>query len=332
VIEGAERKMPMSENQYLYAVARIRAKELRLLDTGFIEQLIASPSLEEAIRLLRDRGWGDKGDESLEELISAEREKTWKLMRELMGDMSLFDALRCQNDFHNLKAVIKQAYLGEEIPDIYVASGTVDLETIINSAREHDFSDLPEHMSICANESYEVMFHTGDSQLADSIIDKACLDAVYAKGMASGNEAIMDYAELRVALSDILIAVRGHKAGRSSDFFKRALAQCKTLDALSIGQAAATSLDAICGYLEGTRYSEGAAALKASTAAFEAWGDSLIIGHMKRQKYNPFTASPLVAYALARENEIKTVMIVLQGKRYNLPEGDIRERTRDMYV
>ncbi|AHM58031.1 hypothetical protein EAL2_808p05280 (plasmid) [Peptoclostridium acidaminophilum DSM 3953] len=324
--------MIVPENQYIYAVARIRSKELKLLDRVFIEQLIAASSYKEAIRLLRDRGWGDKGEESLEELLTFEREKTWNLIRELVGDISLFDAILCQNDYHNLKAAIKQVYLDKEIPDIFLAGGTVDLETIIRAVSEHNFTSLPEHMSGCANESYGVLFHTGNSQLADAIIDKACLDAVYAKGMASGNEAIMEYAELKVALSDILIAVRGHEAGRGSDFFKRTLAQCKTLDAMSLGEAAFAGLDAICGYLKTTCYSGAADALRMSTVAFEVWGDSLIISHMKRQKYNPFTASPLVAYVLARENEIKTVTIILKGKLYGLADKAIRERMRDMYV
>lgn len=322
----------VSENQYIYAVARIRARELGLLDRAFIEQLIAARSHKEAIRLLRDKGWGDKGEESLEELVSSERDKTWNFMRELVGDLSLFDAMLCQNDFHNLKAAVKQAYLDREIPDIFLDGGTVALETIIRAVSEHDFASLPEHMSGCANESYEVLFHTGNSQLADAIIDKACLDAVYAKGMASGNEAMMEYAELKTALSDILIAVRGAEGGRGSDFFERTLAQCKTLDVKSLGEAAAADLDAICGYLESTCYSGAAAALRTSTAAFEVWGDSLIIARMKRQKYNPFTASPLVAYVLARENEIKTVTIILKGKLYGMAEKDIRERMRDMYV
>ena len=53
---------------------------------------------------------------------------------------------------------------------------------------------------------------------------------------------------------------------------------------------------------------------------------------MKPQKYNPFSPGPLVAYVLARENEIKTVRIILSGKRTGMPEDKIRERVREMYV
>jgi V/A-type H+-transporting ATPase subunit C len=42
--------------------------------------------------------------------------------------------------------------------------------------------------------------------------------------------------------------------------------------------------------------------------------------------------SPLAAYILARENEIKSVRILLSGKINDLPEDSIRERLREMYV
>lgn len=322
----------MSENQYIYAVARIRAKELELLDGHFIERLAATGSYEDALRLIRERGWGSTGDESLEGMLSAEREKTWRLMRELVDDMSIFDTLLCENDFHNLKAVIKQAYLGRELTDIFTGNGTVDLQAIRKAVSERDFSLLPEHMSLCAKESYEVLFHTGNSQLSDAIADRACLDAIYAKGMASANEALMDYAELKVALSDMLIAARCQETGRDGEFLERALAVCKTLDIKRLIEAALAGKDALCSYIETTSYKGAAGALKVSLTSFEAWSDSLIINHMKRQKYNPFTAAPIIAYALARENEIKTVGIVLHGKLHNLPDEDIKERTRATYV
>ena len=38
------------------------------------------------------------------------------------------------------------------------------------------------------------------------------------------------------------------------------------------------------------------------------------------------------SYILARENEIKTVRIILAGKRNGLSEEFLRERAREMYV
>lgn len=322
----------MVDNQYIYAVARIRTKEMSLLDKSFFEQLLSCKSYKECLRLLADKGWGKNGDESAEELLVIERNKTWELMRELVEDMKVFDTFLYGNDYHNLKASIKQVYKNEDIPNIYINQGTIPSEIIYKASKEHDFSLLPDYMREVAEEAYEVMMHTGDSQLCDVIIDKASLETLYKKGKETNNDLLEKYAELKVAASDINIAIRGLKTGKNKEFFLRSLANCDTLDKSRLIEAALEDKDAIYSYLSTTVYADAIDTIKDSQAAFEKWCDNLIIRFIKPQKYNPFTISPLAAYILARENEIKSVRIVLSGKLNDLPEESIRERLREMYV
>jgi len=322
----------VTDNQYIYAVARIRSKELTLLDKPFLDQLLACKSYGDCLHLLADKGWGKSGDENAEQLLSLEREKTWDLMRELVEDMSIFDTFLYENDFHNLKAAIKQVYINQEVPNIYISHGTIEPAILYKAAKEHDFSALPEHMKLCAEEAYEVQMHTGDSQLCDVIIDKATLETIYLMGKASKNELFAEYAELKVAAANINIAIRGFKTGKRIEFLERALAKCESLDIKKLMEAALNDEEAIYAYLETTVYADAVQAIKESPSTFERWCDNLIIKHIKPQKYNSFTVSPLAAYILARENEIKSVRILLSGKLNNLPEDSIRERLREMYV
>ena len=41
---------------------------------------------------------------------------------------------------------------------------------------------------------------------------------------------------------------------------------------------------------------------------------------------------PVIAYLLAKENEIKIIRIIMVGKINRLPTEEIRERLRDVYV
>ncbi len=322
----------MSDEQYIYAVARIRSKELGLLDKSALEQLMSSKSYEECYRLLMDKGWGRTGDETAEQLLVVEREKTWSLISELVEDMSAFNTFLYGNDFHNLKAAIKQVYVNKEVPNTYLNNGTIDPEIILNAVKKHDFSDLPEHMRECAEEAYQVQMHTGDGQLCDIIVDKAALDTIYRKGKESNNELFAEYAELKVAAANINIAVRGCKTKKNKEFYIKSLAECESLDIKKLSEAALGGEEAIYEYLLNTVYSDAVSAIKESPSAFERWCDNLIMRHIKPQKYNPFSISPLAAYILARENEIKSVRILLSGKINDLPEDSIRERLREMYV
>jgi Archaeal/vacuolar-type H+-ATPase subunit C len=322
----------MADKDYTYQVARIRSRELSLLGKSDIEQLMNCTSEKECLRLLADKGWGKSGEENAEQILSVEREKTWDLIRELTEDMSDFDTFLYENDFHNLKAAIKQVYTGSKLNNIYRSNGTMKPEIIYNAVKTHDFSLLPDYMQECAQEAYDVQFHTGDSQLCDIILDKASLMTSYQKGKASGNELLEEYAELKVASADLGIAVRSMRTGKGVQFLQRALAECDTLDISSLITAVLSGEEAIYDYLSITVYADAIPALKESPSAFERWCDNLIINHIRPQKYNSFTVSPLAAYILARENEIKTVRIILSGKRNEIAENVIRERLRDMYV
>lgn len=322
----------MAENQYTYAVARIRSKELKLLDKSAMEQLLACKTYEECLHFLSDKGWGMTGEESAEELLSVEREKTWNLMGELVEDMSVFNTFLYENDFHNLKAAIKQVYMNQEIPNIYIDHGTISWEVIYEAVKNHDFSTLPEYMRTPAENAYEVQMHTGDGQLCDIIIDKATLDTIYEKSKQSGNELLIGYAELKVAAANINIVIRGNKMGKGKEFFERSIGECDSLDKRELMEAALSDIEGIYSYLEKTVYKDAVEAIKESPSAFERWCDNFMISHIKPQKYNPFTLSPLAAYILARENEIKSIRILLSGKLNQLPMESIRERLREMYV
>ena len=107
----------MKQKDFTYAVARIRSKELGLLNAQHMEQLIGCKSFEEALHFLADRGWGSP-DEPLEaeRLLEGEMDRTWQTVEEMVDDKTVFDTLRVADDFHNLKAAIKQ--LGIDYPQI----------------------------------------------------------------------------------------------------------------------------------------------------------------------------------------------------------------------
>lgn len=322
----------MSEKEYTYAVARIRSKELALLSASFLEQLMAAKSYEECLQLLSDRGWEAESGEPIQDILQREKTKTWELIAELVEDMSVFDVFLYANDYHNLKAAIKEVCTETKHPDIFIHQGTIEPELIEKAVRERDFTLLPEHMREAAREAFEALLHTRDGQLCDIMVDRAALEALYAASKSSKNELLKLYGELTVVTADIKIAVRAQRTGKDLAFLKRALADCDTLDTMRLAMAAVAGQDEICAYLESTNYAEAVAELRTSPSAFERWCDNLIIRSIKPQLYNPFTIGPLAAYILARENEIKTVRIVLSGKQNQLSEDSIRERVREMYV
>lgn len=322
----------MSE-QYTYAVARIRALEVSLFSNSTIDQLIACQGYDQCLQFLEEKGWGDNETSgNAEAILTREEEKIWEVVKELSIDMKNFDVLSYPKLYHNLKAAVKEVCTEEKNRHIYYEDVSIPGSVMLEIVSERDFGRLPAHMQHAAQEAYETLLHTKDGQLCDVIIDRAALDAIYQAGKASDVAIIRDYAESTVAVADIKIAVRSQKTAKSIEFMKRAMAECKSVSVDQLSKAALAGADAISEYLLGTAYAEGAEALRTSPSAFERWCDNRIIQTISPQKYNAFTIGPVIAYVIARQNEIKTVRIILSGKLNELPDDSIRERVREMYV
>lgn len=323
----------MNDLEYTYAVARIRALESSLFSGTEIERLLACSDEEQCLQLLSEKGWGDAtGSMDASAMLKREEEKTWEVIRDVAPDLSVFDVLSYSKLYHNLKAAIKEVCTEVENKNIFYDDCSIPGPEMLQLVRNKEFHRLPGNMGETAAEAYDTLLHTRDGQLCDIIVDRAALDAIYKAGQTAEDEIIKNYAESTVAIADIKIAVRSQKTGKSLEFMKRAMAPCNSVNVDQLSKAAVSGLDAVRDYLLGTSYAEGAAALEESPSAFERWCDNRMMETIRPQKYNSFSAGPLVAYVLARENEIKTVRIILTGKQNEFPDEAIRERIREMYV
>ena len=323
----------MNDLEYTYAVARIRALESSLFSGTEIERLLACSDEEQCLQLLSEKGWGDAtGSMDASAMLKREEEKTWEVIRDVAPDLSVFDVLSYSKLYHNLKAAIKEVCTEVENKNIFYDDCSIPGPEMLQIVRNKEFHRLPGNMGETAAEAYDTLLHTRDGQLCDIIVDRAALDAIYEAGQTAEDEIIKNYAESTVAIADIKIAVRSQKTGKSLEFMKRAMAPCNSVNVDQLSKAAVSGLDAVRDYLVGTSYAEGAAALEESPSAFERWCDNRMMETIRPQKYNSFSAGPLVAYVLARENEIKTVRIIMTGKHNEFPDQAIRERIREMYV
>ena len=322
----------MSE-QYTYAVARIRALEVSLFSNSGIDQLMACQTYEQCLQLLSEKGWGDtETGLNAEAMLSREEEKIWEIVKELHIPMETFNVLSYPKLFHNLKAAIKAVCTEEVERHIFYDDVSIPGEEMLAIVKEKEFDRLPKEMQEAAGEAYESLLHTRDGQMCDVIIDRAALEAIKKAGREAKDAIIKDYAESTVAVADIKIAVRSAKTAKSLDFMNRAMAECDSLSVGQLSKAALGGMDAVREYLQGTEYTEGADALAESPSAFERWCDNRIIQTISPQKYKAFGIGPVVAYVIARQNEIKTVRIILSGKQNGLSDESIRERVREMYV
>lgn len=321
------------QKEYTYGVARIRALETTLLSDEAIGQLLSVKSVKEGITFLKDRGWGNSNDsETIDEMMDSEKRKTLQILDEVVDTSKEYEILTIQDEYHNLKAAIKQVCTNQEMAHVFIENTALEPEFLKTCIREGKFESLPETMGKVAKEATDTLLRTGDGQLCDLIVDRATMEALLQAGKESDNELVQRYAEILVAIANIKIAFRGARSGKEEQFLENSMVPCKEVSISELRNASSGGIEGIYSYLESAGFEGGVQAMKQSPSVFECWCDNQIIDEIKGQKYLSFSIGPIIAYAIARFNEIKTAKIILLGKQNGFDEDFIRERVRRMYA
>lgn len=322
----------MKETDYAYAVARIRANESRLLTGAMLEEIVAAPTYDAALKLLSSFGWAQDGETDVSALLRAQNEQLWTLLRESVPDENELPVLTALNDFYNLKAALKCMLTDVDPAPFYVQPTTLDLSAVTDAMQKHAFEKLPQPLADCARDAYETACRTESGQSADVIIDAAALQCLYRQAEETDCDLLSKMLRFICDSTNIKIAVRCARTGKDLSFTRFAVGPCDRLDRDALCLAAVQGEAALLRYLHATPYRDGAAALEKSTTAFEKWCDDSLVALCREAKYTFFGFEPIAAYYFAKTTEIKAVRIVLCAKQSGVATEIIRERVRALYV
>ncbi len=322
----------MRDADYIYAVACIRAKEKTLLNDADIQSMVGMKSEKEVLSYLTEKGWGDGSVGSdMETVLATEEEAQMRLLRTLGVNSEIIDVLFIQELYHNLKAAIKEVCTGLDDGMAFYDHDKYGKDQMLGIIRDKDFEKLPEYMRKIAEEALDFMLTTRDGQRLDMMIDRACLDATIESAKLTKDRFLIEYAETKVLMADIKIAVRAADTRRPLSVIEEALAPVGKLDTKKLAVAAATNRDSVYEFLERVGYHDAVEALKDSFSSFEKWCDDYVMGTLMNQKTNIQSSGPIVAFFLAKQNEIRTARIIMTAKANGFGEDVISERVRKMY-
>lgn len=320
------------DKDYVYAVARVRGEELKLLSNQALSELISAKDTSVIKRMLKEKGFGGDSDEDFLMMIKKEIDKLWEFINDVVPDKSVLSVFYLENDFHNLKAAIKESTMEYQYEGIYIDVSSVDVSLIKECIKNKTYDNLPSFMVDIAREAHETFLRTNDGQICDVMIDKACMEEILRVSKESKDETIKLYAELMVASSNIKIAVRAVLTKKTKEWMESAIAECDSLDKSMLINATLNGIDSLCNFIQSTEYSDAALMIKKSLTALEKWCDDVIIIRMREMLYESFGLGPIIAYILAKIYEIKSVFVIYTAIRSRFSEEVIRERIRETYV
>lgn len=333
------RKKKISDSDFLYSTARIRALENGICTGDKFAQMAEAKAFDDLQRLLEEAGL--PGDQEPFEAIDSRVQEAFSLVRELSGS-DVFDVFRYPYDAHNLKSLLKAELRGQDMAGLVIDLGTLPANRLYAAQQDHDFSAFPPHMAQAAGPALEAYAKTKDPQRMDTMIDQACFADMLSKADEYDFPFLNELIRHKIDLTNLLTLLRLLRTQKAhaqvshiNEAFVRAhMIEGGTLAAGSLAALFSAGEEAFFSFLAAGNFQELAAlGAQCSIAAFERAADDAYMRYIRdHTKYIAYGAGVLCAFIAAKETEAKNFRILVASVRGKIPPAEIKERLRLSYV
>lgn len=335
------------EVDYAHAVARVRSLETGLLRPADLERLLEAPSIQEAWKLARELvGIAENTPVSeFETTLGQELARFFAYVASFLPDRSVPNWFYMRHDYHNLKVLMKELWLGEPADTgAYSLVGNYPVEELRRQVLLMDppgAEDDPEVPSpwrgrlprpyrtamAAARSAWE---SSADPQAIDVVLDRFLFEALEVEARKLG-PTIHRVSQCLVDLANLKVLLRSGRLGKNRAFLRLAVLPGGSIPAPRWLDLLGASVDRIA-QVAGEPYAAMLYAANGDPGTVERLGDNYVTAVLKEARYVAMGREPVLALLWAKDNDIRNLRIVLSGKLNGVPAPAIRERLRDSYV
>ena len=321
----------IKDTDYAYSASRIHAVERALLDKGKIMQIAEAKTPGEALRMIYDSGY--KACEDYEASFEDALESAYELVYSIVPDTSIFDVFMIENDYHNLKVLLKAEFCEKEIDYLLKTRTRTPLDVIKEAVQNRKAEHIGEKFSFALESALDCFAESKNAQLVDMIIDRACFSEMLDLAGKTENEFIIGFVRIKIDLINIQTMMRLRKMSKTYEFSKKAVLEGGTICTDSLCEGVGKTDEELIKSFSKTKYASLImAATEHDASALETACGDFLIEYIKKAKHVTLGSDPVFAYILAKENEVKQLRIIMVGKTNNMDTELIKRRLNTAYV
>lgn len=327
--------------EYAYAVGRIRALETRLLTRAVVDRMLEAADMDELFRILADTSYGTILSETAEyqRLLEVEETRSVELFDELCLDPTLSELIHYRYDFHNLKVLMK-AYIAKSEEEFNYAlspRGNFDISFLKGVFGEEKFGALPEILQLTINRALGEYYSKEDPRLIDLIVDQEMFQFCADQISKMKNDFLTQLLALIIDLTNIKTLARVKRLEEDKETLRLAFFDGGNLRPGWYVNMAEEPWENLSHRFYATPYfyliEEGYGYLQSekSYLKLEKMCDDFLIDWLRNTRYRWLGVEPLVAYFLAKLNELKILRLLFVGKLHGIEPNRIKERLPDVF-
>jgi V/A-type H+-transporting ATPase subunit C len=325
--------------RYTFQTAQVRVLEMQMLTRAAILDMANAENFGRAADLLSATEYalpsGGKGPEEIENILLSRRYAVRELFADLMLDKPLVHLFKTRDDFANLRLALRRALTGKPLGADYSKDGNVSPELFeqVFSQEGTGSARFPDYMQQAADKAALAYYQNKDVRQIDYAIDS--FQAQYNLEISHRLESIflLGLFRIQVDLTNIRTMFR-LKSTQSQNqflqdkiFFRGGYLTLERLKlALDVGYESLGQLFFVTPYW---RVVEAGANYLTSNKSFlklEQQCDNFLTGFLKTTIQITAGPQPIIAYLLLKENEIRTVRLLLTAKKNSLDTKLILDR------
>ena len=317
--------MPPAE-QYGYAVARLRAMSVNLVEDSVLQRILESEDLEGALKVLGETVYSAwlvelKGSGDFDRVIESELVSVYDEVQRFVPDVRLVQLFRLPYDFHNVKVLLKSFVLlregGERRFDLLTPLGNIPTEDLIMAMESEDFRLLSFGLHTIVPAALALWEQTKDILEVEKILDTGLFAAMKKLAVESGIEGALTWVRGKIDGENIRNLLRLKRmdmdVSAAADFLHEGgfLSKERLLSLLSEPVESWPRAIAFADVARAFSDVQDVSDLSALLVEMEKIIDDYVASILEKAKYKAFAPENILAFLWKKELEAKNIRIAL---------------------
>lgn len=319
--------------RYSYETALIRALEIRMLSKATLLDMVNAEDFDQAADLIASSEYaiphGSRNIPEVEIVLRHRRTAVRQLFAELMIDKPIVKLFKTRDDFANLRSAVRRALTDRPVESHYSNEGNVSPELFSEVFEEEDYKLFPDYMQEVTEQAVLAYYQKKDVRQIDYAIDKFQAQYNLQEAQKLNSIFLTNFFRIQIDLTNIrtMLRLKFTESEQQNVFLEGGFLSLERLrDALDTEYEAIGQLFFVMPHYRIVERGANYVAQNKSFLALEQQCEDYLTGFLKMTIQITAGPQPIIAHLLLKENEIRTVRLILTAKKNSLDTKLILDR------
>ncbi len=322
--------------RYTFQTAQVRTLEMQMLSRAALLDMANAENFEQAVDLLSGSEYalprGGRDFAEVEDILRQRRAAVRELFSDLMLDELIVELFRTRDDFANLRLAVRRTMTEKPLGTDYSSHGNVPPEMIEQIFSEEDeFSKpvFPDYVQDAVEQAVLGYYQNKDIRRIDYAIDSVQAQYNLRQARRLRSVFLLGFFRIQIDLTNIrtMLRLKFTESEQPNVFLEGGFIELERFrHGAELGYEALGPLFFVTPY---HRIVDTGANYLASNKSFlrvEQQCDEHLTGFLKSTVLITAGPQPIIAFLLMKENEIRTVRLILTAKKNFLDTQLILDR------